>query len=100
MFNGLRLLVILRHIPTVIIDYSLALIVLYVDELRRRAIDYVMMHGMILCSHVSLLDLVEPLELGLSEDLTRLELQLCHHHILPRLFISHDYCTVRRARCV
>jgi hypothetical protein len=94
MFNGLRLLVILRHIPTVIINNPLTLVILYVNKLRRRAIHYVMMDRMILCGHISLFDLIEPLELGLCEHLASLELQFSHNHIVASVFIPDNYCTI------
>jgi hypothetical protein len=94
MFNGLRLLVILRHIPTVIINDPLTLVILNVNKLRGRAIDYVMMDRMILCGHISLFDLIKPLELGLSEHLPSLELQFSHNHIVASVFIPDDYCTI------
>ena len=98
MLDGLRLLVILRHIPAIFINQPLAHVVLNVYELRRWTVDYVMMYGMILSGHVRLFDLIEPLEFGLSEDLTSLEFQFGHHHILPRLFISHNYCAIGGSR--
>jgi hypothetical protein len=94
MFNGLRLLVILRHIPTVIINNPLTLVILYVNKLRGRAIHYVMMNRMILCGHISLFDLIKPLEFGLSEHLPCLELQFSHYHIMASVFIPDNYCTI------
>ena len=94
MFYRLRLLVVLRHISTVIINYPLTLVILNINEFRRRAIDNVMMDRMILCGHVCLFDFIEPFEFGLSEHLSSLELQFRHKHIVPRVFISYNYCTI------
>jgi hypothetical protein len=94
MLYCLRLLVILRQSPAVIINDPLTLVILNVNKLRRWAIDYVMMNRMILCGHICLFDLIEPLKLGLSEHLASLELQFRHNHIMTSVLISDNYCTI------